>query len=75
MVPEEYRVINRALCLLTDEYQGEREMARTALHALFRQQLKDEKFMLKATDWIAEANDNLKKLLEGDDGSDNSLDV
>lgn len=37
MVPEEYRVINRAICLLGDEYQGEREMARAALHALFRQ--------------------------------------
>ena len=42
MVPEEYTVINRAICLLTDEYQGERELARTALHVLFRQQRRME---------------------------------
>jgi len=42
MVPEEYRVINRAICLLTDENQDEREMARTALHVLFRQQCRLE---------------------------------
>jgi len=54
MVPEEYRVINRAICLLGDEYQGEREMARTALHALFRQQLRHEALMYEAADAIEE---------------------
>jgi hypothetical protein len=37
MVPEEYRRINHAICLLGDELQDEREDARKALHALFRQ--------------------------------------
>ena len=43
MVPEEYRTINRAICLLGDEHQDEREGARHALHKLFRQQVRLEK--------------------------------
>jgi hypothetical protein len=43
MVPVEYRTINRAICLLPDEYQDDREDARAALHALFRQQLRFER--------------------------------
>jgi hypothetical protein len=39
MVPDEYRVINRAICMLEDDLQDEREKARAALHALFRKQL------------------------------------
>lgn len=43
MVPVEYRIINRALCLLGNEYQDEREDARHALHALLRQQVRAER--------------------------------
>ena len=52
MVPEEYRVINRAICMLEDDLQDEREKARAALHALFRQQLKLERRLAAAEDWI-----------------------
>jgi hypothetical protein len=37
MVPEEYRTINHAICLLPDEHQDAREAARTALHSIFRE--------------------------------------
>lgn len=38
MTDPEYRAINRAIVLLTDEYQMEREQARAALHELFRRE-------------------------------------
>ena len=48
MVPDEYRVINRAICMLEDDLQDEREAARAALHALFRQQVAHEAMLSRS---------------------------
>lgn len=55
MVPPEYRTINRAICLLPDSHQDEREAARAALHELLRQQIRlerayDEEFGPRGTE-------------------------
>jgi DNA repair exonuclease SbcCD ATPase subunit len=43
MTDKYIRAINRAIVLLPDEYQDEREAARTALHRLFRKQVKTKR--------------------------------
>ena len=43
MTDEDTRTINRAISLLGDEHQDEREAARTALHHVFGRQVRAEK--------------------------------
>ena len=50
MVPLEYRLINRVICLLGDEDQDAREAARDALHRLFRQQVRLEASLSRGGD-------------------------
>ncbi len=49
MVPEEFRQINRAICLLEDKHQDERETARTALHKIFRYHKKLQYMLMQDT--------------------------
>lgn len=42
MTSPDIRAVNRAICLLGDEHQDEREEARAALHRIFRKQVQLE---------------------------------
>jgi hypothetical protein len=51
MTDPEDRAINRAICLLGDEHQDEREAARAALHTLFRRRRRYEKALREIAEW------------------------
>ena len=62
MVPEEYRVINRAIALIDNDWQDEREEARAALHKLFRQQCAQEAIISRRGINLTELGQDLETL-------------